>query len=119
MSQMPETAKKSDHILSEVRRVLEENGVLESRSPMAVLQEQFDAAISQRDELLNKVVALELKVLEMEQSIANAELIKPKEKYEIQCVPAGMIPSLSLSCSRQLQSVVNDLCAYFWKNKRP
>lgn len=79
MSQMPETAKKSEHILNEVRRMLEENGVLESRSPMAVLQSQFDAAIAQRDELLEKVAHCESQMVHMRQVIMSKNTVDDKE----------------------------------------
>lgn len=79
MSEMPENAKKSEHILSEVRRVLEENGVLDARSPIAVLQSQFDAAIAQRDELLEKVAHCESQMVHMRQVIMSKNTVDDKE----------------------------------------
>ena len=81
MSEMPDSVKKaSSQVIIETLRVLVENCLLETRSPIVILQEQFDEAIAQRNYALDKVAELELKILEMEQSIANAELIKPREK---------------------------------------
>ena len=81
MSEMPDSVKKaSAQVIIETLRGLEENCLLETRSPIVILQEQFDEAIAQRDYALDKVAELELKILEMEQSIANAELINPREK---------------------------------------
>ena len=81
MSEMPDSVKKaSAQVIIETLRGIEENCLLETRSPIVILQEQFDEAIAQRDYALDKVAELELKILEMEQSIANAELINPREK---------------------------------------
>ena len=84
MSEMPDSVKKaSSQVIIETLRVLVENCLLETRSPIVILQEQFDKAIAQRDYALDKVAELKLKILEMEQSIANAELIKPREKFVV------------------------------------
>ena len=81
MSEMPDSVKKaSAQVIIETLRGLEENCLLETRSPIVILQEQFVEAIAQRDYALDKVAELELKILEMEQSIADAELINPREK---------------------------------------
>ena len=66
MSEMPDSVKKSiSQVIIETLRDLEENCLLETRSPIVILQEQFDKAIAQRDYALDKVAELELKILEM------------------------------------------------------